>query len=361
MANATEICTITADGQKYDIWETVELHRAVAGLSGGINHALMTVSEISTGGTSFSSLKLTIGDVVSIDLAGINVIDGKVYLRQAAYDDKMHAVQIGVSSKTEAVVRNTVKVKPGVYQNQTIQQIGSAVFGGVGCGFKVVGSPPGSELKFPRATEQPGESCFSFIERLCRLVNLHMLDDGKGTMLAFRGSQGDTVGAQLQEGVNILRARLLLQVDDHVESYQCIGQQSNPSSGNAGRAVSATAACTIVGKSVGGFVKFVCEDSSNPGFVQHRVYHQVDYDKMKTVDGMVTVQGWFAPDGDLWWNKVTAPATLITVNSPMLIPERSMKFGIKEVIHRQSSAEGTTTDIMLTNPLGMGAAEGYGK
>ena len=71
MANATEICTITADGQKYDIWETVELHRAVAGLSGGINHALMTVSEISTGGTGFSNLKLTIGDTVSIDLAGI--------------------------------------------------------------------------------------------------------------------------------------------------------------------------------------------------------------------------------------------------------------------------------------------------
>ena len=305
-------------------------------------------------------MKLTIGDTVSIDLAGINVINGIVYLRQAADDDKMHAVQIGVSSKTEAVVRNTVKVKPGVYLNQTIQQIGSAVFGSVGCGFKVVGSPPGSELKFPRATEQLGESCFGFIERLCRFVNLHMLDDGRGTMLAFRGSQG-AAGAQLQEGVNILRARLLLQIDDHVESYQAVGQQSNPASGDAGRAVSATAACTIVGKSVGGFVKFACEDSSNPGFVQHRVNHQVDYDKMKTVDGMVTVQGWFAPDGDIWWNKVTAPATIIAVNSPMLIPEGSMEFGIKEVIMRQSSAEGTTTDIMLTNKLGMGAAEGYGK
>jgi hypothetical protein len=205
-----------------------------------------------------------------------------------------------------------------------------------------------------------GESCFGFIERLCRFVNLHMLDDGRGTMLAFRGSQGDA-GAQLQEGVNILRARLLLQVDDHVESYTAVGQQSNPASGDAGRDVSATAACSIVGKSVGGIVKFACEDSSNPGFVQHRVNHQVDYDKMKTVDGMVTVQGWFAPDGDLWWNKVTAPATIIAVNSPMLIPEGSMEFGIKEVIHRQSSAEGTTTDIMLTNKLGMGAAEGYGK
>jgi prophage tail gpP-like protein len=299
---------------------------------------------------------LTVGDTVSIDLAGINVINGMVYLRQAAYDDKMHAVQIGVSSKTEAVVRNTVKVKPGVYPNQTIQQIGSACFGSVGCGFKVVGSPPGADLKFPRATEQPGESCFEFIERLCRLVNLHMMDDGNGTMLAFRGPQGDT-GAQLQEGVNILRARLLLQIDDHVESYQCVGQQSNPSSGDAGRAVSATATASSPGKPAGGFVKFCIEDMSNPAFAQHRVNHQTNYDEMKTVDGMVTVQGWFAPDGDLWWNKVRQK---ITVNSPMLIPEGSMEFIIKEVIHRQSSAEGTTTDVMLTNPLGLGGNESYG-
>ena len=355
MANAAEICSITADGQKYDIWETVEIHRAVE--SSVINHALMTVSEISTGGAGFSNLKLTIGDTVSIDLAGINVINGMVYLRQSANDDKMHAVQIGVSSKTEAVVRNTVKVKPGVYPNQTIQQIGSACFGSVGCGFKVVGSPPGSELKFPRATEQLGESCFGFIERLCRLVNLHMMDDGNGTMLAFRGPQGDT-GAQLQEGVNILRARLLLQVDDHVESLVAVSQSSNPTSGATGAQNMATATATSPGKPMGGSCKFGAEDACNIAMLQHRVYHQADYDAWKTVDGMVTVQGWFAPDGDIWWNKVRQR---ITVNSPMLIPEGSMPFLIKEVVHRQSSAEGTTTDIMLTNPLGMGAAEGYGK
>jgi prophage tail gpP-like protein len=269
----------------------------------------------------------------------------------------MHAVQIGVTSKTQDVVRNTVQVNPGSYPNQTIQQIGSAVFGKVGVGFKVVGSPPGSELKFVRACEQPGESCFGFIERLSRMVNLHMMDGGNGTMLAFRGPQGDT-GAQLQEGINILRARLLLQVDDHVESYVAVSQGSNPTSGATGAQNMATATAASPGKSIGGMVKFVVEDASNIAMLQHRVYHQVDYDYMKTVDGMVTVQGWFAPDGDIWWNKV---GKTITVNSPMLIPEGSMGFAVKEVIHRQSSTEGTTTDIMLTNKLGMGAAEGYGQ
>src|SRR6266699_3211051 len=189
MPNPSEICTVRGNGQKYDIWESVEVHRAVAEIQGTINHALMTVSEISTGGTGFSSLKLTIGDVVAIDLAGINVISGFVYLRQSAYDDKIHAVQIGVASATQAVVRTSVDVNPGIYVNQTIQQIGSACFGAIGVGFKVVGNPPGADTPFKRVCEQLGESRFNFVERLCRMVNLHMMDNGLGTMLAFRGPQ----------------------------------------------------------------------------------------------------------------------------------------------------------------------------
>jgi prophage tail gpP-like protein len=357
VANATEICSITADGQTYDIWESVEIHHGVAGLYGTIDHAMMTVSEISTGGTGFSNLKLTVGDTVQMTLAGFPVINGFVYLRQSANDDKTHAVQIGVASKTQAVIRNTVQVKPGSYPNQTIQQIGSAVFGKVGVSFNVIGSPSGSELKFVRACEQPGESPFNFIERLCRMVNLHMMDDGKGNISAFRGPQGN-VSSPLQEGVNILRARLLLQVDDHVETYGAVSQESNPSSGPSGAQNMATATATSPGKEIGGMVKFVAEDASNIAMLPHRANHQVDYDAMKTVDGMITVQGWFAPDGDLWWNKVRQT---VSVNSPMLIPQGSMNFAIKEVVHRQSTGEGTTTDVMITNSKGLGALEAYGQ
>jgi prophage tail gpP-like protein len=350
MPNPSEICTIVADGQRYDIWEQVEIHRAVPGLSGGVCHGIMTVSEISTGGANFAALKLTVGDQVSMQLAGITIISGFVYMRQAAYDDKVHAVQIGVSSRTQAVVRTTVDVNPGTYPNQTIEQIGKACFGAVGIGFSVIGSPDGANLKFKRACEQLGESRFNFIERLTRLVNLHLLDDGFGNFMAFRGPIGES-GALLQEGVNIKRGRLLLQIDDHVPELQGIGQSSNPQSGPQGAQVSADTTVPSPGNEVGGKVKFGVEDEATQDFVQHRVNHQGDYDAMKTVDGTITVQGWFAPDGDLWWNKV---GKTVKVNSPMLIPEDSIGLVIKEVIHRQSSAEGTTTDILVTNPRGIG-------
>jgi hypothetical protein len=43
----------------------------------------------------------------------------------------------------------------------------------------------------------------------------------------------------------------------------------------------------------------------------------------------------------------------VTVNSPTLIPQGSDSFIFKEVIHRQSSQEGTTTDILITNENGL--------
>jgi hypothetical protein len=59
--------------------------------------------------------------------------------------------------------------------------------------------------------------------------------------------------------------------------------------------------------------------------------------------------------GDLWMNHVPAD---VTVNSPMLIPGGSASFIIKEVIHLQSSAEGTTTDILITNENGRKSLKG---
>jgi hypothetical protein len=289
-------------------------------------------------------------------LAGVNVLYGKVYLRQAAYDSTSHAVQIGIASKSQIIMPSTVQAKPGQYKQQTIQQIGSAAFGSVGVGFNVVGNPSGADLPFARVSEQVGETLYGFVERLCRLRNLHMIDDGKGNVEAFRGPQGQS--AALVEGKNILKARLLLDDSEYTEKLQGVAQLYRPISGPAGAQVSATTTVPApFGGSAGGFNKFIVEDAADALSVRHRVNHQGDQVSYDTVDGIVTVQGWFRAEGDLWYNHVRDN---ITVNSPMLIPGGSMSFVIKEVIHRQSSADGTTTDIMITNARGLGGEPLYG-
>jgi hypothetical protein len=64
-------------------------------------------------------------------------------------------------------------------------------------------------------------------------------------------------------------------------------------------------------------------------------------------DEKICRRGVFGASGEL--------LTDVTVNSPMLIPGGSASFIIKEVIHPQSSAEGTTTDILITNENGLGS------
>jgi prophage tail gpP-like protein len=350
MANPQEICKVTALGQSYDTWETVEVHHNKEQV---IDHCMLTVSEISSA-SSWSTLKLKPGDPAQVYLAGSLVLDGHVYLRQATIDPNSHEVQIGIASRAQPIVPSTVQAKPGIYKNQTIQAIGSAVFAPYGVNFSVVGSPGGADLPFPRIIEQVGESCFGFIERLCRVRNLHMIDDGQGGIKAFRGPQGS--GPELREGVNIQRGRILLRNDESKDFLNGVSQTSRQTSADQSRDISATGQITsMFGTSSGmpqRLMKFITEDAVDRQSVVMRVGHEADRIAYDEVDGVITVPGWLDQGGSLWWNHVTKTTT---VYSPLLLPGDTMVFFIKGVIHRQNNVDGTTTDIQLTRQDGMGA------
>ena len=142
MPNPLEICTIVAGGQRYDNWETVEVSHNVMQV---VDHVMLTVSEISTKAVSWASLKLKPGDSVQVLLAGEAVVNGWVYLRQATTDTNSHSVQIGIASPAQEIVASTVETKPGIYKNQSAQQIGSALAGKMGVGFSIAGNPPGGK------------------------------------------------------------------------------------------------------------------------------------------------------------------------------------------------------------------------
>jgi prophage tail gpP-like protein len=346
MSKPNEICVIVALGQKYDIWNTVEVTRSAA--DPAIDHCMLTVSEISTGAKNFAAIKLQPGDPAQVFLAGFKVMDGMVYLRQAAYDAGQHAVQIGISSRAQSVVASTVDTNPGQYINQTLQQIASAVFGKVGVGFSIDGSPPGADKPFPRVSEHVGETRFAFIERLCRMRNVHVIDNG-GTILAFRGPSSG--GLTLTEGKDILRARLSLSNNDHADNVTANAQNHSQDSADANRASSATITVT---PPINRPVKIVCEETGDDADCLMRAEHEGDWIRFQFVDGEINTPGWLIPGRDLWWNHVRET---IVVNSPMLVPNNSFGFMIKGVVHRQSSEEGTTTDVLLCRIDGLGTGQ----
>jgi prophage tail gpP-like protein len=345
MPKPAETCFVFANGQRYDIWETVEVRTSTDDV---IDHAMLTVAEPSTGASKLSQLKLQPGDKATVSLGGQTVLSGLVYLRQGAMDANSHAVQIGISSIGQSVIASTVDAAPGQYTNQTLQQIASAVSGKVNVPFSINGSPADADKPFPRISENIGETRFDFILRLCRMRNLHMVDDGQNGIVAFRGSFGKSTGV-LQEGNNILRARILLKNNEHAENITAVGQTHGNDSADAN---SQSSASTTVDPPINRNVKIACEEMADNQDCQHRANDEADWVKYNQVDGEVTVQGWFKSDGGLWWND---RRKTIVVNSPLLLPNNSFGFMIKGVTHRQNSQEGTTTDILLCRSDGLGA------
>jgi prophage tail gpP-like protein len=363
-----EICLVTAGGQNYDIWTTVEVSRNIDDKF--IDHALLVVSEVTSGAKALADLKLKPGDHATVTLAGQKVLDGQVYLRQAAYRAREHAVQIGICSFAQNVIASTVDVNPGQYINQTLQQIVSACFGKVGIGFSIDGSPPGADKVFPRVSEHIGESRYDFAERLCRMRNIHMVDGGNSNIIGFRGpaksgsldssgrlivqpSKGSetNTGLMLQEGVNILQARLLLSNNDFASEQAVNGDDTGNDAGDANRSSEATASLTPPNNRN---IKLRSEMPGDDADMKMRVNHEADWSYFTTVDGLINVAGWLTGNGDLWFNHLRE---LVVLNSPMLLPNDSMKFLIKGIVHKQSSEEGSTTDVLIANELSKGQEE----
>jgi prophage tail gpP-like protein len=256
------------------------------------------------------------------------------------------------------LMSGTVAPAPGQYVDQDITQIVNTEWSPVGAKFRIDGSPADAMMKFPRISVHLGETLFGFAERLCRMRNLHMIDDGHQTMIAYRGPNGKST-ASLIEGVNILRARLLLKNDEkHEPLVNGYGSSPRAESADAANVVASAPVVASVASMGTVPMHFSVEDVGNQKEAQLRVNHQVDETVYQTIDGDITTQGWLTGDGSLWIRHVRQ---IITVQSPMLIPggrADSMQFMIKGVVHRQSNEDGTTTSVLLCDKNGRGSGGG---
>jgi prophage tail gpP-like protein len=307
-----------------------------------IAHATLSVAEVSTGTGMPEVMRLAVGTPVKVLLAGRQAIDGFISVRQPSYDADRHGVQLVVSSLVQNTTISTVDAKPGQYLNLTLAQIAAAVFGKVGVGFSITGSPAGASKIFERISEHVGETRFAFIERLCRMRNLHMVDDGKGNIVATRQA-GGTV-ATLQEGVNILKARAIISINDSAESIEAVGHKHlNDQNWTDGAASSATT--TVPDVKLTRPVKFAAEETGDNADMAMRVNQERDQTLFDQLEATITVKDWLMADGTLWIDHINS---MVTVISPMLFPENQMTLYIRGVTHRQSSEEGTTTDLLLS-------------
>jgi prophage tail gpP-like protein len=350
MPKASEVAEISAAGTRYRTWKEVEVNRDYRQV---VSEVRLTASEISKGASSWGNLRLKPGDPVEASLAGRKVAKGKVSVRQVGYDKDNHAVRFVVQSKVADLINGTVEAKPGEYKKQTIQQIGNAVLAPLGVGFRISGALAGADKIFPRVNVQIGESPFDLIERLCRMRNLHLIDDAEGNLLATRGNGG--VVADLREGRNIKSAEMVWREDQAVGQITALGDHpgTDQSWGDDARGHSATATNSSYS---GGHraLHLVAEHPGDTKDMQMRADHEVDANIGGMLTADITVYGWLRPDGTLWIEHV---GEYVNVYSPMLFPQDRMKLGIQGVTHRQNDKVGTETTLHLVLPRALGSAD----
>jgi prophage tail gpP-like protein len=342
MPSPTQIATVIANGMTFSNWTTVQVERSYDTV---VAHATLTAVEgpIKSGTMGpITPLRLSVGTSVQVMLAGQLAISGQITVRQPSYSADAHGVQLVVSSLTQNTTISTVDAAPGQYLNLTLAQIASAVFGKVGVGFSIVGSPAGADKPFPRISEMIGETRFTFIERLARMRNVHLIDDGKGSCLATR--QPGAMAATLVEGQNILHARAIMSINDSAESLTAVGQAPPP---GGTFDMSSIASTTVPDVTLTRPVKFACEINADNQDCAMRVNHELDQTKFDQLEVNITVRDWLMPGGDLWINHV---GDTVGVYSPMLFPDNTdtVTLYIRGVVHRQSSEEGTITDLLLS-------------
>jgi prophage tail gpP-like protein len=346
MPNPTEVARIVAGGQIYEYWQSIEIERL---FGTGVSYMRFTAAEPGNNSTGWAGLRLMPGDPAQGYLAGQLAISGVVETRQVAYDAKNHAVEIIVASYTQNTIASTVDGTPGQYLNSTFQQIANAVCGPVGVTVKVDGVA-GADKPFERVSEHIGETRFQFLERLARMRNLHPCDDSSGALVFGRGSTGG--GAMLVEGRNILKGRILLRNQWAVSQVTTILQQHGNDQhwGDDARDISAT----VPNPAYSGTnrpLTIVGEQPGDQQDAQMRANHEMNLNDLTICEALITVQGWLMDDGSLWINHLREP---ITIQSPMLVPVDTFSLLLRGVKHMQDSENGTTTELNLCIPSGLG-------
>ncbi|MCJ2067747.1 hypothetical protein MKK75_02820 [Methylobacterium sp. J-030] len=348
MPDPKTVAQISVNGTKYAGWETVEVSRSFDDKT--ITYFKFTATE-SDGYTSWGALKIKPGDQCQIILGGKTAIQkGLIEVRQASYTDKAHGLLLAGLALTGDVAAASVDAQSGQYKNTSYEQICRSVLQPFGVKFRVDNAPDGNG-QFKLVNVQFGETAWALIERLTRMVNLHLREESDGTLVAFSGTRGSA--GDLVEGGNILSGYCEIDYSGLFNRTVAVGQApgSDDSFGEKSRNAEAVQTNPLMQRYRPN--KFLSEEPGDQEAMKRRVQREVDEQIGTSTVVRVTVPGWFN-GAELWLDQI---GKTVTVDSPMLFPGPNgrMNLAIKAVSSTQGG-EGTISSIELCLPQWLGAA-----
>jgi prophage tail gpP-like protein len=349
MPNPLEICEVACGGARYRDWTHVNVQRRFGDWASSFNLAVVEMSGRAGG---WAGIKLKPGDQVTITLAGTQVINGFIEVRQAVVNARSHGVQVQGRSRTGDLVSSSAIIKPGHFKDQTFEAIAKRAIQPFGINMTLKNLPEGASRPFKMAQVFHGETVFQFLERLARQRGIIMTDDPNGNLIGGGLDPSAGSAATLEEGRNIVDARALIRDDIVASKIEGYGQNSGSDSmwGAEASQIKATADNPTMGRYKP--LLILAEDPLTKRDLQDRVDREQAQRIGTAVQCSVTVQGWHKPGGGLW-----REGEVLTVKAPSLFPNPGgmQSLAVEQVTYAQDPTGGTTTtlDMVLPQALGM--------
>lgn len=346
MPRPEEVAEVIVGGTIYRAWTSVQVQIVY---DQATRECVLAVAEPSTG-RGWPNLKLKPGDPCEVKLAGQRVIGkGFVIKRQAAFNPAQHGVQIIIGSKTFDTVESSIIGKSGQFKGYNFEQIAGSVLQPFGIKFRMENPPQSASRKFEDVQVFPGESAWTFLERLARMRNIHLVCDADGNLKGGSAGGGAAI-ATLQEGRNLLFGRCLLDDATVFSQIEAVGQGKGGDE-RWGKAVSQLKE-RVENSAVQRYrpLKIIAEEPVDKEDLKDRANREKAEQAYTSVDVSVTVQGWLQDNGKLW---DVGPS--VDVYSPLLFPDDRMNLVIKAVTFSQANEGGTTTTLDLCLPNALGA------
>ncbi|HWJ74692.1 MAG TPA: hypothetical protein VNX29_16135 [Kaistia sp.] len=351
-AAGSELCQVYCNGQIFEGWTDVSV---VPGFNDVATRFRLSVTEPTSAAGQVLGWQIRPDDPIQIKLGGVQVVNGYVDVRQAAYDAGSHGVEIAGRSITALAVDAaavTDEGKPvGPFAGYKLDEIARALLDPLSIGLKVLGD---IGAPFPNVTAQFGESIFELLARLARLRGFHLHDDPDGDLVLSNQLPTSDASVGLIEGVNILSASAMVDLSSQTDKIIVVGQMPGNDDAYGAAVANQTASVTNDKAKRRRQKVIIMEEPGDKEDMKTRANLEMAQLVKGQAKVQVSVQGWFKADGSLW-----AIADVVKLNSAMLLIDDHLAVEAIEFV--QSDSEGTLTRLDLVPPASLLSVPPAGK
>jgi prophage tail gpP-like protein len=344
MPKPQETAELTVNGVKFDDWETVFVEKRYGDPFSFFRFTAAERDPVFGRATppDWTKLQFKPSDPCTVTLAGVQVINGIIEIRQVAYNATSHGVMLIGKSTTAWAARSSVDTKTGSFDGKNILQVAQEVLAPHPVGIKTVGTL--DLTPFVALQNEPGELIWDFLERLARPRGIVMGSDAFGNFLLIGPHTFPTV-TQLIEGQNIKSCQCTIRHDQSYLEFDTRAQApaTEDQSGTDISQLNATALSRITTQPYSKLITPAEQPVPTQAEVEARNNNERIWHDDTEVQATITVQGWLYNQTRLW-----TPGDHVFVRSPMAMLNQVL--AIQKVTFTQDSNNGTQTVLDMVLP-----------